>query len=196
MERRPATASFEITALLRAWSRGDEGALESLIPLVDRELRAIAKRRLDAKRRDPILDTTTALVNEAYLRLIDWKQSGWQDRAHFFAVCAKIMRRILVDRARALRTAKRGSGAAALSLNEGLAVAPKRASDLVAIDEALEALAKIDGRKGRVVELRFFGGLSIEETAVVLEVSPETVRRDWRLAKAWLRRELGGAETP
>lgn len=191
-----AKASVEITALLRAWSRGDEGALENLIPLVDRELRTIAKRRLEAKRSDPILDTTTALVNEAYLRLIDWKQSSWKDRAHFFAVSAKIMRRILVDRARAHRTAKRGGGAAQISLNEALAVTPGRASDLVAIDEALEALAKIDERKGRVVELRFFGGLSIDETAVVLQVSPETVRRDWRLAKAWLRRELGGAETP
>jgi len=167
-----------------------------LIPLIDRELHSIAKRRLEGKRGDPILDTTTALVNEAYLRLIDWKKSSWQDRVHFFAICAKTMRRILVDHARAHRTAKRGGGAAAVSLNEGLAIAPKRASDLVAIDEALEALAKMDGRKGRVVELRFFGGLSIEETAVVLEVSPETVRRDWRLAKAWLRRELGGAETP
>ena len=191
-----AKASVEITALLRAWSRGDKGALESLIPLVDRELRTIAKRRLEAKRGDPILDTTTALVNEAYLRLIDWKQSSWKDRAHFFAVCAKIMRRILVDRARARRTAKRGGGAAQISLNEALAVTPGRTSYLVAIDEALEALAKIDDRKGRVVELRFFGGLSIDETALVLQVSPETVRRDWRLAKAWLRRELGGAETP
>lgn len=191
-----AKASVEITALLRAWSQGDEGALENLIPLVDRELRTIAKRRLEAKRSDPILDTTTALVNEAYLRLIDWKQSSWKDRAHFFAVCAKIMRRILVDRARARQTDKRGGGAAQISLNEALVVTPGRASDLVAIDEALEALAKIDERKGRVVELRFFGGLSIDETAVVLQVSPETVRRDWRLAKAWLRRELGGAETP
>ncbi len=121
-----ATASCEITALLRAWSRGEEGALESLIPLVDRELRIIAKRRLEAKRRDPILDTTTALVNEAYLRLIDWKQLDWRDRAHFFAVSAKIMRRILVDQARAHRTAKRGGGAAQLSLNEALAVMPQR----------------------------------------------------------------------
>jgi len=191
-----AKASVEITALLRAWSQGDEGALENLIPLVDRELRTIAKRRLDAKRSDPILDTTTALVNEAYLRLIDWKQSSWKDRAHFFAVSAKIMRRILVDRARAHRTAKRGGGVARISLNEALVVTPERASDLVAIDEALKALAKIDGRKVRVVELRFFGGLSIDETALVLQVSPETVRRDWRLAKAWLRRELGGDETP
>ena len=188
------TASCEITALLQAWSRGDEGALGTLIPLVDRELRIIARRRLEAKRGDPILDTT-ALVNEAYLRLIDRKQSSWQDRAHFFAVCAKTMRRILVDHARARHAAKRGGGAPQITLNEAASVAPEQASDLLAIDEALEALARIDGRKGRVVELRFFGGLTIEETAEVLMISPETVRRDWRLAKAWLLRELGGAET-
>jgi RNA polymerase sigma factor (TIGR02999 family) len=188
------TASCEITALLQAWSRGDEGALGTLIPLVDRELRIIAKRRLEAKRGDPILDTT-ALVNEAYLRLIDRKQSSWQDRAHFFAVCAKTMRRILVDHARARHAAKRGGGAPQITLNEAASVAPEQASDLLAIDEALEALARIDVRKGRVVELRFFGGLTIEETAEVLMISPETVRRDWRLAKAWLLRELGGAET-
>ena len=188
-----SAASHEITALLRAWNQGERGALESLIPIVDRELRGVAKRCLEARRHDPILDTA-GLVNEAYLRLIDRKQSSWQDRAHFFAVCAKIMRRILVDQARARRTAKRGGGRPLISLDEALAVAPEPASDLVAIDDALEALAKVDGRKGRVVELRFFGGLNIEETAEVLKVSPDTVRRDWRLAKAWLMRELGGAE--
>ena len=188
-----SAASHEITALLRAWSQGDRVALESLIPIVDRELRRVAKRCLQAKRRDPILDTA-GLVNEAYLRLIDANQVNWQDRAHFFAVCAKIMRRILVDQARARQTAKRGGGRPLISLDEALAVAPEPASDLVAIDDALEALAKVDGRKGRVVELRFFGGLNIEETAEVLKVSPDTVRRDWRLAKAWLMRELGGAE--
>ena len=140
---------------------------------------------------DPILQTT-ALVNEAYLRLIDGAQVSWRDRANFFAVCARIMRRILVDHARARRTAKRGGGTPVLSLDETLAVAPEPASDLVAIDEALEALTKLDGRKGRVVELRFFAGLNIEETAEVLKVSPETVRRDWRLAKVWLLRELSG----
>ncbi len=187
------TASHDITAFLRAWSHGDERALESLVPLVERELRGIARHCLEAKRHDPILDTT-ALINEAYLRLIDASQVSWQDRAHFFAVCAKIMRRILVDHVRARRTTKRGGGAPQISLNEALAVAPEPASDLVAIDEALEALAKVDGRKGSVVELRFFGGLNIEETAEVLKVSPETVRRDWRLAKAWLLREMGGSE--
>ena len=188
-----SAASHDITGLLRAWSQGEQGALESLIPIVDRKLRSIAKHCLEAKRHDPMLDTT-ALINEAYLRLIDANQVSWRDRAHFFAVCAKIMRRILVDQARASRTAKRGGGRPQISLDEALAVAPEPASDLVAIDEALEALVKVDGRKGRVVELRFFGGLSIEETAEVLKVSPETVRRDWRLAKAWLLRELGGAE--
>jgi len=187
------TASCEITALLQAWSRGDEGALGTLIPLVDRELRIIAKRRLEAKRGDPILDTT-ALVNEAYLRLIDRKQSSWQDRAHFFAVCAKTMRRILVDHARARHAAKRGGGAPQITLNEAASVAPEQASDLLAIDEALEALARIDVRKGRVVELRFFGGLSEEETAEVLGVSTRTVKRDWALAKAWLTRELKRGE--
>jgi RNA polymerase sigma factor (TIGR02999 family) len=139
---------------------------------------------------------TSALINEAYLRLIGANQASWRDRAHFFAVCAKIMRRILVDQARSLHTAKHGGGRLPISLDEALAIAPEPASDLVAMDEALKALTKVDRRKGRVVELRFFGGLSIEETAVVLKISPETVRRDWRLAKAWLLRELTGAETP
>ena len=188
-----SAASHDITALLRAWSQGDPGALGSLIPIVEHELRSIAKHCLEARRHDPMLDTS-ALINEAYLRLIDANQVSWQDRAHFFAVCAKIMRRILVDQARSRHTAKRGGGRPPISLDEALAVAPEPASDLVAIDEALEALTRVDGRKGRVVEMRFFGGLSIEETAEVLKVSPETVRRDWRLAKAWLLRELGAAE--
>jgi len=188
-----SAASHDITALLRAWSQGEQGALEGLIPIVDRELRSIARHCLEARRHDPMLDTTT-LINEAYLRLIDANQVSWRDRAHFFAVCAKIMRHILVDQARSRHTAKRGGGRPPISLDEALAVAPEPASDLVAIDEALEALTRVDGRKGRVVEMRFFGGLSIEETAEVLKVSPETVRRDWRLAKAWLLRELGAAE--
>ncbi len=185
----------EVTGLLRAWSQGDREALESLVPVVDRELRTIAKRCLEAKRRDSILETT-ALVNEAYLRLIDGNRATWQDRAHFFAVCAKIMRNILVDEARARATAKRGGGRPPVSLDEALVVAPEPASDLVAIDDALDALAKFDLRKSQVVELRFFGGLNIEETAEVLRVSPDTVRRDWRLAKAWLLRELSGAAAP
>jgi RNA polymerase sigma factor (TIGR02999 family) len=162
-----------------------------LIRLVDPELRRLARLRLEPDRGDPILQTT-ALVNEAYLRLIQGAQVSWRDRAHFFAVCAKIMRHILVDHARARRTAKRGGGSPVIPLDEALVGAPEPAADLVAIDEALQALAKVDGRKGRVVELRFFGGLSLEETAEVLKVSPETVRRDWRLAKVWLLRELSG----
>jgi len=182
--------SQEITGLLRAWSEGDQAALERLIPMINGEVRRIAKRFLEKERPDPTLQTT-ALVNEAYLRLIDAKHARWQDRAHFFAACAQIMRRILVDHARTRRAAKRGGGVEAVPLNEEL-VSPERNSDLVAIDEALQALGKMDPRKGRVVELRFFGGLSVEETAEVLKVSSQTVLRDWRLAKAWLLRELGG----
>lgn len=191
------TASPPITALLRAWSRGDRNALESLIPAVDRELRDIAKRCLKAKPHESILQTT-ALVNEAYLRLIDANQATWHDRAHFFAVCASIMRRILVDYARARMTAKRGGGSEPVSLDmdEVAVVVPEPTSDLVAIDEALEALARIDERRSRVVELRFFGGLNIDETAEVLMISRGTVRRDWRLAKAWLLKELTGGGAP
>ncbi|MBL8292995.1 MAG: sigma-70 family RNA polymerase sigma factor [Bryobacterales bacterium] len=187
----PAPA-HDITALLRAWSQGDQAALENLVPVVDRELHAIARRCLEARRHDPILETTS-LIHEAYVRLIVGNQASWQDRVHFFAVCAKIMRRILVDHARARLSAKRGGGSPAISLNEALVVSAEPASHLVAIDLALEALAKVDRRKASVVELRFFGGLKIEETAEVLKVSPDTVRRDWRLAKAWLMRELSGA---
>ena len=192
-----STASPSITALLRAWSQGDRDALEALIPVVDRELRSIAKRFLDAKRHESVLQTT-ALVNEAYLRLIDSTQTSWHDRAHFFGVCASIMRRILVDHARARLTAKRGGGRppVSLDLDEVAAVAPEPTVDLVAIDQALESLSKLDDRRSRVVELRFFGGLSLDETAEVLAVSRGTVRRDWRLAKAWLYRELGGPEAP
>jgi len=189
------TASCEITALLRAWSQGEDGALERLIPLVDQHLRAIARQRLRKTRSDPILDTTTALVNEAYLHLIDQKKASWQDRAHFFAVCAKTMRRILVDHARARQAAKRGGGTSSIRLDESFVAAPEKSTDLVAIDSALESLTRIDTRKGQVVELRFFGGLTIEQTAEVLKVSQETVRRDWRLAKAWLVRELGATGT-
>jgi RNA polymerase sigma factor (TIGR02999 family) len=186
-------ASQDITALLHAWSEGDQGALESLIPLVDRELRGVARRCLEGNRHDPVLDTTV-LVNEAYVRLIDANRATWQNRAHFLAACAQIMRRILVDQARARNTAKRGGGRPAISLDEALAMAPEPTRDLVAIDDAIGALSKFDSRKAKVVELRFFGGLSIEETAEVLKVSPETIRRDWRLAKAWLLKELSGPE--
>jgi RNA polymerase sigma factor (TIGR02999 family) len=183
--------SGDLTALLRAWSTGDRHALDALVPRVDEELHRIAKHYLSRERPDPMLQTTV-LVNEAYVRLIDAERVTWQDRAHFFAVSAQIMRRLLVDRARARRTAKRGGDMPPLSLDEAVVTAPERTSDLVAIDEALEGLAKVDARKGRVVELRFFGGLSIEETAEVLKISPDTVKRDWKLAKVWLMRELSG----
>ena len=188
-------AGHEVTAWLRAWSKGDSAALERLIPAVDHELHGIARRCLSGRHADPVLDST-ALIQEAYLRLIDANYASWQDRAHFFAVCAKIMRRMLVDHARARASAKRGGGLSQISLEQALPLVPDPPRDLVAIDEALDRLARFDERKGRVVELRFFGGLKIEEAAEVLQVSPETVRRDWRLAKAWLLRELGGSPAP
>jgi len=185
-----ASRSQDITGLLCAWSKGDHAALGKLIPLVEAELRRIAKRYLERGRPDPALQTT-GLINEAYTRLIDLKQAGWQDRAHFFGVCARIMRSILVDYARARRSAKRGGGARPVPLEDALAVCRERSADVVAVHEALDSLAKVDARKSEVVELRFFGGLSVEQAASVLRVSPQTVMRDWRLAKAWLWRELG-----
>jgi RNA polymerase sigma factor (TIGR02999 family) len=187
-------AEHPVTRLLEAWSGGDRAALELLIPLLEKELHRIAKRHM-AKERPGHTLQTTALVNEAYLRLIDAKKVSWHDRAHFLAVCAQIMRRILVDHARGHHSAKRGGGAQFLTLDEALAVSPEPGSDIVAIDDALGTLAKIDPRKGRVVELRFFGGLSVEETAAVLGISPDSVMRDWRLAKAWLIRELSPKDT-
>jgi RNA polymerase sigma factor (TIGR02999 family) len=181
----------EITQLLQAWRQGDERALEKLTPQVYRELHVAAKRCM-ARERDGHTLQTTALINELYLRLSDLKLIDWQNRAHFFALCARQMRRILTDQARARQSHKRGGGAEPLSFDEALAVAPEMSSDLVAVDEALNRLAKVDERKSQVVEMRFFGGLSIEETAEVLKVSPDTVMRDWRLAKAWLSRELSG----
>jgi len=179
----------EVTQLLLAWNEGDESALERLVPLVYNELRRLAKRRVRLERPDHTLQTT-ALINEAYLRLVDVHNVHWQNRAHFFALCARLMRRILVDYARTRHYAKRGGGAQPISLNESLAVSPQLPTDLVAVDDALHALAEVDARKAQVVELRFFGGLTVEETAEVLKVSPETVRRDWKLAKVWLLREL------
>lgn len=179
----------QITALLQAWSGGDEAALERLVPLVEGELRRIAQRCLKARRPEAALETTS-LVNEAYARLIDLKQAGWRDRAHFFALCARIMRGILVDHVRALHRQKRGAGAPHLPVEELQVKLPDRSADVEAIDEAIRALSQIDPRKGQVVEMRFFGGLSVEETAQVLHVSPETVRRDWKVARIWLLREL------
>jgi len=183
----------EITALPRAWSGGDAAALERLVLLVDGELRLIARRSLAARRPEATLETTS-LMNEACVRLIDLKQAGWRDRAHFFALCARIMRGILVDHARAHHRQKRGAGAPHVSLDQATVASPERAADLVAIDDALNALAQVDSRKGQVVELRFFGGLSVEETAEVLRVSVETVQRDWKVARMWLMRELSRAE--
>jgi RNA polymerase sigma factor (TIGR02999 family) len=180
----------EITQLLAAWSDGDQSALEELAPLVHSELRRLAHHYMGGERPGHPLQTS-ALVNEAYIRLIDWKNVRWQNRAHFFAVSAQLMRRILVDFARDSHNLKRGGGVLRVSLGEAAAFPVERRADLVALDEALVALAEVDRRKGQVVEMRFFGGLSIAEVADVLQVSEETVMRDWRLAKVWLLRELG-----
>jgi RNA polymerase sigma-70 factor (ECF subfamily) len=182
--------SVDITGLLVAWGNGDAVALERLLPVVQSELHCIAERCMRHERDGHTLQAT-ALVNEAYLRMVDVKRINWQDRMHFLAMSARLMRRILVDHARAKKYQKRGGGAVRVTLNEELGGSNERAHDLVALDDALDALAATDERKSRVVELRFFGGLSVEETASVLKVSAETVGRDWRLAKAWLFRELG-----
>jgi RNA polymerase sigma factor (TIGR02999 family) len=183
-------APNEITGLLVAWADGDESALERLIPLVYNELRHLAHRYMSRERPGHTLQTT-ALVNEAYLRLVNWKEAQWQSRAHFFAVSAQMMRRILVDFARDRQYLKRGGGALHVSLGEAAAFTACPSANLVALDDALTALSEMDRRKGQVVEMRFFGGLSVKEVAEVLKVSDETVMRDWRLAKVWLLRELG-----
>lgn len=184
-----APSTHEVTRLLRAWSAGDAHALEELTSLVYRDLHRLAHRYMGRERPGHTLQTT-ALINEVFLRLVNTRSVSWQDRAHFFALSAQLMRRILTDLARARYTRKRGGGAFAVELDSGLMVAGKAGPDLVALDDALERLGRVDPRKSRVVELRFFGGLSVQETAEVLKVSPETVLRDWRLAKAWLWREL------
>jgi RNA polymerase sigma-70 factor (ECF subfamily) len=180
----------EISILLRAWSDGDQKALEKLTPIVYRELHSLARRYMQRERPGHSLQAT-ALVNEAYMRLVDYKRMQWQNRAHFFAVSGQLMRRILVERARR-HNLKRGGGAERVALEEAAAVGGGRSKDLVALDDAMNALGQIDARKVQVVEMRFFGGLSVEETAEVLKVSPVTVMRDWSTAKAWLYRELGG----
>lgn len=186
-----AQSSKEITELLIAWSEGDETALDRLAPLLHSELHRLARHYMSRERPGHLLQTT-ALVNEAYLRLIDWKNVRWQNRAHFFGVAAQMMRRILVDFARERQYLKHGGGALRVSLDEAASFVADRNTDLVALDEALTALAEVDPRKVRVVEMRFFAGLSVEEVANVLKVSKETVMRDWRLAKVWLLRELEG----
>ena len=188
-----ADAGHEITELLRAWRHGDETALEKLTPRVYRELHRAATRCMRSERDGHTLQTT-ALINELYLRLTALQGIDWQNRAHFFALCARQMRRILTDEARARQSHKRGSGVEPLSLDAVAIVSPAVHAEVLAVDDALKALAKLDARKSQVVELRFFGGLTVEETAEVLNVSPETVMRDWRLAKAWLLRELGGEQ--
>jgi len=190
-----AHSSKEITQWLVAWSNGDSAALDQLIPLVHEELRRLAKRYMRQERgreRRGVTLQTTALVNEAYLRLIDAGNVQWKSRAHFFAISAQLMRRILVDYARSRNRVKRGGVAQRVELEETAVFSVERAPDWVALDDALDALAKIDERMSRVVELRFFGGMSVGETAEVLKVSPDTVERDWRMAKSWLLHELEG----
>ena len=189
--------SHDVTGLLQAWRAGDASALDVLIPLLQRELHRIARHHMAAQRPGHTLQTT-ALLHEAYLRLIDAKRADWRDRSHFLAACSQIMRRILVDHARRRKAAKRGGGAGALPLEEVCVVSPEPNTDLVALDEALDTLAKHDPRKAKVVELRFFAGLSVEEAAAVLAISEESVLRDWRLARAWLARQLciGAAHGP
>ncbi len=182
-----------VTHLLRAWGQGDEGALEQLAPLVEKELHRLAHKYMSRERPGQTLQTT-ALVNEVYLRLIDIQQVSWQNRAHFFAISARMMRRILTDFARSRRYLKRGGAAVQVSWDEALAVSEEPDADIVAIDAALSKLAEVDPRKSQVVELRFFGGLSVEETAEVLKISQQTVMRDWKFAKAWLMRALSGEE--
>ncbi len=184
------TGGGEVSQLLRAWSGGDQNALERLTPIVYDELHRLARRHMRRERPDHSLQTT-ALVNEAYLRLVDYKRMQWQNRAHFFAVSAQLMRRILVEHARR-HNLKRGAGLQQVSLDEAAVMGGGRITDLVALDDAMLALEQLDPRKVQVVEMRFFGGLSVEETAEVLKVSAVTVMRDWSTAKAWLYRELAG----
>jgi RNA polymerase sigma factor (TIGR02999 family) len=185
-----APSQKQITQMLVDWGNGDQAALEKLTPLVYNELHRLARRYMGRERPGHTLQTS-ALVNEAYIRLIDWKNIQWQNRAHFFAVSAQLMRRILVDFARSRNYAKRGGTARRVSLEEATVISREKGADLVALDDALDSLARLNERQSRVVELRFFGGLELEEIAEVMQVSVGTVRRDWSLARAWLHRELG-----
>ena len=193
--------TVDITGLLKAWGQGDQGAFDQLMPLVYMQLRAQARRYMRSERPDVTLQST-ALVHEVYLRLVRTEDVDWHDRVHFFALSAQIMRRILVDAARARAAVKRGGGtlrvdhSSAVDLDQFPTADSNAAFSLCSLDDALESLARIDPRRAKVIELRFFGGLSIEETAEVLQVSPQTVMRDWRLARAWLARELQGDESP
>jgi RNA polymerase sigma-70 factor (ECF subfamily) len=183
------TSPHVVTELLLDWSSGNQAALDRLMPLVDQELHRLAHHYMRQENPGHTLQTT-ALVNEAYLRLVDQNRVHWKNRTHFFALSAQLMRRILVDHARRRKYAKRGGGAHKVSLDEVMAVSPERGADLIALDDALEKLAAIDLRKSKVVEMRFFGGLSVEETAEALAVSSLTVKRDWKVAKAWLYNSL------
>jgi RNA polymerase sigma factor (TIGR02999 family) len=188
----PTPSTHEVTQLLLDWSDGDQAAFDALMPLVYDELRQMAHRYMSRERPGHTLQTT-ALVSEAYLRLVDQKRVHWQNRAHFFAVAAQAMRRILIDYARKQRYAKRGGGAPKISLEEAAVMSQERAADLVALDQALITLASLDPQQSRVVELRFFGGLTIEETAEVQRLSVDMVKREWATAKAWLSREMSNS---
>lgn len=190
----PGPPAADVTALLVAWSEGDESALAELVPKVYAELRRLAHHYVRGEHQQGTLQTT-ALVNEAYLRLVDTRRIRWESRAHFLGVAAQAMRRILVDAARARDADKRGGGIPQIPFDEMAITSPEQAASLVALDDALTALAAFDERKSRVVELRYFAGLTVAETATVLHVSPETVHRDWHVAKAWLLRELSGTHT-
>ena len=190
----PSPARQEVTQVLLSWNERDADAPERLMPLVYDELRRLARSYLQRERPDHTLQAT-GLVHEAYLRLVDQSTTTWQNRAQFFSVAAHMMRRILVDHARARQAAKRGGVREKLQLDEELAASDERAVDLISLDDALQKLVKFDERKSRIVELRFFGGLTIEEIAQVLGISPRTIRREWRLAKAWLRREIMKGES-
>ncbi len=179
----------EVTQMLADWSNGNQQALNSLLPLVYDEMRRIASRYLRRERVGHTLQTT-ALVHEAYLRLIDQQQVNWQSRAHFYGIAAQMMRRILIDHAREQQADKRGGGMPKIAIDEALDAAEEKEVDLIALDDALNTLAKLDEQQSRIVELRFFGGLTIEETAAVLHISPATIKREWVMAKAWLHREL------
>jgi RNA polymerase sigma factor (TIGR02999 family) len=183
----------QVTQLLIAWGDGDRAALDKLMPLVHEELRRLAHHYMRGEGPGNTMQTS-ALVNEAYLRLVDQTNPHWQNRAHFFAISAQLMRQILVDYSRKRRSRKRGGDVHQVSLDEEMIVSEERSAHVVALDDALKCLAEIDPRKSQIVELRFFGGLSIEETAEILQISPGTVMRDWTLAKAWLRREITGDE--
>lgn len=188
------TSSGQVSKLLLSWGKGDQQAREALIPLVYDELRRLARRHLRRERPDHTLQSA-ALVNEAYLRLVRQEQPHWENRAHFFGVAAQLMRHILVDHARSRAAAKRGAGAPRISLDPEVALPQGREMEVVALDDALNQLALLDPQQSRVVELRFFGGLSIEETSVVLGISPATVKREWATARAWLQREMSNKES-